>query len=225
MTGPAARSPYNGVKHWQLRDSMTTDETDNGWDSLAQDLGLESAPPPAERPAPPALVRASHRPAGPHRDPRPEIEQEAEDFGSGVSDESRERGALYDPGPETVVDHAADFEEVTDPLDEGLEGDEPAPHAEGGPEEGGKRRRRRRRRKKKGGAEEAADEEPARGGEAEEAAVVEEGEAPAELEGDEEDETAPSAMDEEMEAEAAQPRPEWHVMSWAELVAKLYRPG
>jgi hypothetical protein len=45
------------------------------------------------------------------------------------------------------------------------------------------------------------------------------------LEGDDEDGVAPTAVDEEMEAEVTQARPEWHVMSWAELVSKLYRPG
>jgi hypothetical protein len=32
-------------------------------------------------------------------------------------------------------------------------------------------------------------------------------------------------VDEEMDAEAARPRPEYHVMTWNELVSKLYRPG
>lgn len=207
---------------------MSTDDTDNGWDALADDLGIQ-APPPTERPAPAAPVRPPHRPSAAHRDPRPEIEQEADDFGSGVADDPRSRAALYDPGPETVVDHAADLEETTDPLDDGSEGDEPRAHDEGPAEDGGKRRRRRRRRKKKGGgpdtaadAESVADESEA---DDEEATTVEEGEAPAPLEGDDDEETAPSAVDEEMDAEAARPRPEWHVMSWAELVSKLYRPG
>ncbi len=203
---------------------MSTDDTDNGWDSLAEDLGIQS-PPPAEKPKLAAPTRASHRPVGAHRDPRPEIEQEADDFGSGVTETPRP-AALYDPGPETVVDHAADLEETTDPLDEGLEGDEPAGQGEGPTDEGGKRRRRRRRRKKKGGGPDGgAEEEPAAGEAEEEAATVEEGEAPAEVEGDDDEEAAPSAVDEEMEAEAAQPRPEWHVMSWNELVSKLHRPG
>jgi ribonuclease E len=205
---------------------MTTDDTENGWDALAEDLGVQSSA-STDKPPPAAPARAPHRPASPHRDPRPEIEQEADDFGSGVTEDAGS-GALYDPGPETVVDHAADIEETTDPLDEGLEGDEPAPREEGTQEEGGKRRRRRRRRKKKGGATDAAAEEEPAAGETEageEAATVEEGEAPAELEGDDEDATAPSAVDEELDAEASQPRPEWHVMSWAELVSKLYRPG
>ncbi len=34
-----------------------------------------------------------------------------------------------------------------------------------------------------------------------------------------------SAMEEEMEGEAVGPRHEWHVMTWADLVSKLYRPN
>ena len=208
---------------------MSTDDTDNGWDALADDLGIQT-PPPAEKPTAPTPARTSRRAVPTHRDPRPEIEQEADDFGSGVAEDPRSRAALYDPGPETVVDHAADIEETTDPLDDGSEGDEPPSHDEGPPEEeGGKRRRRRRRRRKKGGGMDGgAESGPAsEGGETEdeEVATVEEGEAPAPLEGDDDEEAAPSAMDEEMDAEAARPRPEWHVMSWAELVSKLYRPG
>jgi ribonuclease E len=206
---------------------MSTDETENGWDALAENLGIESSA-PVEKPAPTAPARVSHRPAATHRDPRPEIEQEAEDFGSGVSDDPRSREALYDPGPETVVDHAADIEEASDPLDDGAEGDEPAGRDEGVADEGGKRRRRRRRRKKKGGAPEGGVETepvPVAADSDDEETTVEEGEAPAELEGNDDDEVAPSAVDEEMEAEAAHPRPEWHVMSWAELVSKLYRPS
>src|SRR5262249_60929376 len=125
--------------------------------------GGARSPPPPEQPPPAPPARATHRPSSSHRDPRLEIEQEADDFGSGVTEDPRSE-ALYDPGPETVVDHAADIEETTDPLDEGLEGDEPAPREEGSSEEGVKRRRRRRRRKKKGGATDASpEEEPAAG--------------------------------------------------------------
>jgi hypothetical protein len=200
---------------------MTTDETDNGWDSLAEDLGITPPvpAPKAEKPAP------AHRPAAGHRDPRPEVEQEADDFASGLAAEPPSRAALYDPGPETVVDHAADLDDAVDVADDGAEGDEPAGTDEGEPGEGGKRRRRRRRRKKKGGGpDEAAEWEPV-GEEADEDATVEEGEAPAPLEGDDDEAAAPSAVDEEMDAEAAGPRPEWHVMSWNELVSKLHRPG
>ena len=212
---------------------MTTDDTDNGWDSLAEDLGVTPAAPApkAEKPAPAPRPRATQRAAS-HRDPRPEVEQEADDFASGLTAEPRGREPLYDPGPETVVDHAADVEETVDPADDGLEGDEPAGRDEGesgdGGEGGRKRRRRRRRRKKGAGPDGGADEgEPSseESDDDDESATVEEGEAPAPLEGDDDDESPHSAVDEEMEAEAAQPRPEWHVMSWNELVAKLHRPG
>jgi hypothetical protein len=33
-----------------------------------------------------------------------------------------------------------------------------------------------------------------------------------------------SAVDEEMEAEVTQPKPEWNVVSWVDLVATLHRP-
>jgi ribonuclease E len=206
---------------------MTTDDTDNGWDSLAEDLGVASPSqaPQAEKPS--SKSRTPQRPAPSHRDPRPEVEQEADDFASGLGAEPPARAALYDPGPETVVDHAADLEETVDPADDGVEGDEPTARDEGEAGEGGKRRRRRRRRKRKGGPGESAEGGSVTEETDEEAATVEEGEAPAPLENDDEDddEAAPSAVDEEMEAEAAQPRPEWHVMSWHELVSKLHRPG
>jgi hypothetical protein len=225
---------------------MSTEENDNGWDSLAEDLGLqrtEPAPKP-EKPAPSTPSRSAPRSAQvqSHRDPRPEVEQDAEDFGSGVTADPTPRPALYDPGPGALMEDADDLiaEEAAEPIDDGAEGDEPhEPVDEGLPqEEGGKRRRRRRRRRKKGGsADEAAPGGETTGGETtggetigeatedDEASGVEEGEAPAPFEGDDDEEAPHSAMDEEMEAEAAQPRPEWHVMTWNELVSKLHRPN
>ncbi len=206
---------------------MTTDDTDNGWDSLAEDLGLETGK-PAEAPEKPPASTPARRHAPAHHDSRPEIEQEAEDFGSGVAEELQPRAALYDPGSDVVVEETEEFAETgEEPLGEGVEGDEPVSREEGGPEEGGKRRRRRRRRRKKGGAPEAGAEPVDEAGETaeEDEATVEEGEAPAPLEGDDEEEPAHSAVDDEMEAEAARPRPEWHVMTWQDLVSKLYRPG
>lgn len=208
---------------------MTNDEPDNGWDSLAEDLGLEAtAPtPPPEKPR-----TAPSRRAPASRDPRPEIEPEADDFGSGVTAESPARAALYDPGPDAFAEEENEPADPTaEPEDEGPEGDEPLTGDGDSPEEGGKRRRRRRRRRKKGGAPDGAPEdgetadaaEPAP--EAAEAGAVEAGEAPAEFEGDDDDEAPPSLVDEEMDAEAARPRPEWQVMTWNELVSKLYRPG
>jgi ribonuclease E len=168
-----------------------------------------------------------------------DIEDEPDEFGAGVADpEPAMTGALYDPGPDVTA--GDDFEDAAaEPLDEEDEGDEVAGETEGGPEghDGGKRKRRRRRRRKKGGpgtsepAAEPADVgergEPVERGEPAEAedAVVEEGEAPAEVEGDDDEPAPPTAVDEELVAEAAGPRPEWHVMTWMELVSKLYRPN
>jgi hypothetical protein len=207
---------------------MTTDDTDNGWDSLAEDLGIEAPAPKAEKPEAAPPPRAARRPAAGPRDPRPEVEEEADDFGAGVAADARSRAALYDPGPEEVAEDAEEMGEAVEAAEDAIEGDEPPASDEEATEEGGKRRRRRRRRRKKGGAPEGGPEgEPAEAGEVadDEAATVEEGEAPAELEGDEDEDAPPSAVDEEMEAEAAGPRPEWHVMTWLELVSKLHRPG
>jgi hypothetical protein len=203
-----------------------TNENENGWDSLADELGIEpSKPTPhSEPPAKPKSEPARPAPRRPDRDPQPEIEQEAEDFGAGVVEEPfGSAETIYDPGAAPIED---DFEEPGPESYEDVHEGNEAPaesDAEGEGQEGGKRRRRRRRRKKKGGPE----------GEATPADVemsedqdVEEGEAPAEVEGDDEDDGAPpSAMDEELDEEVALPRQEWHVMTWAELVGKLHRPG
>jgi hypothetical protein len=212
---------------------MTTEEPDNGWESLAEEFGLETAKPEpkVETPAP---ARSAPRPAAtrPARATQPEIEEDADDFGAGVTEEPSGRAALYDPGPDTVSDDADDFDDsAPEPMeDEGEEspaaGDSSA-EGEGESEgEGGKRRRRRRRRKKKGapGAPED-DAEPTPADQAEEDSIVEEGEAPAEVESDDDEPAVPSAVEEELDAEAAGPQPEWHVMTWAELVSKLYRPN
>src|SRR5262245_2948771 len=207
---------------------MTTDDAENGWDSLAHEFGLEThtPAPKADRSEPPA----KGPPPRPARDPRPEIEGDADEFGAGVTDEPPRREAFYDPGPDAVVDDIEEFDDsAPEPMDDD-EGEGSAAAAEVDPEgEGGKRRRRRRRRKKKGSGG-AADKDTAETGEAllsaeQEDALVEEGEAPAEVEGDDDEPAPPTAVDEEMEAEAAGPRPEWHVMTWMELVSKLYRPS
>lgn len=202
---------------------MTTNEdNDSGWDSLADELGVEPTA-SAPKPAAPSSAPPPPRPA---RDPRPEIEGEADDFGAGIDDE-RSPGAMYDPGPEAVVDDSEDFDDsAPEPMDDDLLGDEPVPSdSESEPSEGGKRRRRRRRRRKKGGqgAPDAA-ETPA-DAEAIDDDTVEEGEAPAEVEDDEDETITPSAMEEELEEEVVRPRQEWHVMTWLELVSKLHRPG
>ena len=195
----------------------TNEENENGWDSLADELGIE---PTTSAPAPVKTPPTSPPPSRPARDPRPEIEGEAEDFGAGVV-EDRSDAAMYDPGPEEIADDSA-----PEPLEEDLLGDEPVP-SDSGPEatEGGKRRRRRRRRRRKGGQEEPETEETSAEAEPMDEDNVEEGEAPAEVE-DDDDEPAPqSAMEQELEEEVVRARPEWHVMTWLELVSKLYRPN
>ncbi|HKB05152.1 MAG TPA: hypothetical protein VKD90_23205 [Gemmataceae bacterium] len=207
---------------------MATNDTDNGWDSLAEEFGLEAAkePPKAEKPAPPQAARPA--PQRRARDPRPEVEGEADDFGSGLAPEPQlVHAPLYDPGPAALAEEYED-EVTAEPVQEAEEGEDDSPPTLEPVTDGGKKRRRRRRRRKKGGAPEAAEvepEAPSEAAEQEEDGGVEEGEAPAEVEGDDSEEATPSAVDEEMEAEAAVPRNEWHVMTWHELVAKLYRPG
>src|SRR3954470_13357438 len=123
---------------------MTTDDTDNGWDSLGEDLGLEAPPPKAEKPAPAEPARPARRPAAGHRDPRPEVEEEADDFGAGVTANPPSRAALYDPGPEAVAEDAEEMDEAVEATEDAVEGDEPPARDEGAPDDGGKRRRRRR---------------------------------------------------------------------------------
>jgi hypothetical protein len=204
-----------------------TNENDSGWDSLADELGIEPAKsnPHAEPPAKPKPEPARPAPRRPERDPRPEIEQEADDFGAGVVEEQiGSAETIYDPGAGPVED---DIEEPgAETYEDVHEGYEPPGESEpeGEGQEGGKRRRRRRRRRKKGGPE--SEEAPADVEMTEGETDVEEGEAPAPVEGDDDDEVAPpSAMEEELEEEVAQQRPEWHVMTWMELVGKLHRPG
>ena len=198
---------------------ITPDEFESGWDFLADDLGLSGdktetsaakAEPPAEKPAPkPATSRPAPKPA-----PR---EEEEADFGGGIAESApHSEGAMFDPGPDAVADEDEEF---------GAEEPDAESTEDGEGQDGGKRRRRRRRRRKKGpGGPEASEGTVEEAGE--ETASVEEGEAPGEIESDDDDEEeTPSAMEEELEAEAVVQRQEWHVMSWMELVAKLYRPN
>src|SRR5215212_2009279 len=118
---------------------MTTEDTDNGWDSLAEDLGLETPPPTpkAEKPAPAEPPRPARRRAAGHRDPRPEVEEEADDFGAGVPASPPSRAALYDPGPEAVAEDAEEMDEAVDTMEEAVEGDEPPARDEGSADEAG----------------------------------------------------------------------------------------
>jgi len=108
---------------------MTTDDADNGWDSLAQEFGLPtSAPSPdADRPEP---AKSPARPPAPRpaRDPRPEIETEADDFGAGVTDEPSRREAFYDPGPDAVADDTEEFDDAgPELLEDEIEDTSPLP--------------------------------------------------------------------------------------------------
>jgi hypothetical protein len=193
------------------------DESDSGWDFLADDLGIadktETPPAKAEAQAERPATRPTSRPA-PRLAPPPE--EESDDFGLGIAEEpALVQGAMFDPGPDEVADEGEDLAGDSDDGDEvaGEEGTETGA-------DGVKRRRRRRRRKKKGGPAEPAV------AEAEDESVVEEGEAPEEVESDDDDEeVAPTALEEELEAEVVGVRQEWHVMTWAELVSKLHRPN
>lgn len=174
------------------------DDLDNSWDNLADDLGID------EKPAAPVPEVTDS-----HDDADADDEFDGDDTGD-----------------------AGDTEETTAPG-----------HAEEG--EGKKKRRRRRRRRKKGGAPaegaapvgEVATEPVANGdsgefaaiADAEDDQIVEEGEAPDEINqnGDEDDENdvIHSAVDEEMTQAGKDQRQEWKVMSWADLIGKLYRPN
>jgi hypothetical protein len=206
---------------------MTNNDEDKGWDTLAEEFGLEpgeAAPPPAKAetpPPPPRPARPAPAPRPARPEPKPEPEDEGDDFGGFVAEPPAPPAALYDPGPEEVVDEADDLEDADAGDDEGPEGEPGGDETEAGK----KKRRRRRRRKKKGPDAPTVAGEPAGAGEAPAEDEVEEGEAPAEFEGDGENEPAQSAVDEEMDEEAAGPAPVWNVMTWTELVGKLYRPN
>src|SRR5947207_566869 len=124
---------------------MTTDDSETGWDSLAEEFGLEAdkSAPKSEKPAPAPAKRAP-RPAPTRPAPRPaDVEDEADEFGAGVAEPEPVRGALYDPGPDEMVGDDSD-DAAPESLDEEDEGEEVAGETEGGPEgqDGGKRKRR-----------------------------------------------------------------------------------
>jgi len=131
-----------------------TNENENGWDSLADELGIEpSQPAPhAEHSAKPKSEPARPAPRRPERDPRPEIEQEADDFGAGVVEERLGSSeTIYDPGAGPVDDESEEpGPESYEDVHEGYETPGES-ESEGEGEEGGKRRRRRRRRRKRAG--------------------------------------------------------------------------
>ena len=202
------------------------DPLDSGWDTLAEEFGLEeqapkTAPAPKAEAGPKPLKKTAAKPAV-------EFDEGDDTFGAGI-DESpapRASAALFDPGPDHIehdLEEADDTigeaaEELPDPEDEGEVGE--AGEGSEATEEGGqKKKRRRRRRRKKGGS---SSDPAVEGKKADEAEEVEEGEVAADVDSDEEEEPT-SALDEELIEEG--PRPEWKVMTWNELVGKLYRPS
>ena len=215
------------------------DDDFSHWDSLADELGLDSKPAQPAHPKPIETVKPtpSARPVSPAEvkqptvQPKPTPEPEVE-------------------SPPPVAEEADALESADTVLDEEASGESEGGEAETAEEGEGKgRRRRRRRRKKKGGGETPAAGGPTQGEDASAVPpplnkpaptskavpavppVVETSrvelldDAPEELE-DEGDNKAEmtSAMDEELTEETARPNPEWKVVSWTELVGSLYRP-
>jgi hypothetical protein len=231
---------------------MMTDSTEPGWDDLAKDFGLDDTA-TAPSPAAEASAEPRTRDAKPFYQGRPKVKPvhnpepvaEDGDFGTEIGDAPE---PMFDPGPDEVVDAETGSDDFGDEPE--TEGGEPA--SEGGEpgQEGKKKRRRRRRKKKKGpgdGTEAVAS--PEGKGVAEGSPDGDEGEpvaaaaarnddeddeddatsdAPQAIdEGDDDDDDGPmaSAVDEEMDYAASLPKQEWKVVTWNELVSKLYRPN
>jgi hypothetical protein len=223
------------------------------WDDLAAELGLEPAkaktpPPPSKQPpAEEGPVRAEELP-----EPEPEPEDQVEGFPritGGLTSDVAPAVVIEDPASGYAVVVSID-ENVPSPPDESDEildapdevafddgGEEGAETPEGTPERTGRRRRRRRRKKSRddgtpaaegvmsemnGGdldesAEELMDDDDESGG-----LDAPEGAGPVEVAEDKP--AVPAAIEEELEAEVAEPQPQWNVVSWTDLVATLYRP-
>ena len=206
------------------------------WDSLATELGIDSAapakpalvappaakhvPPPTPVPPPPPVKKAEvvvERPAVFIPEPMPKIASD-DTFGADLDDEKS--------GDDTVMEDGPEVSEDDQPTGDGTVG-------EAG-KEGDVRKRRRRRRRKKGPGESApVGSEEADGTEIEPPEVMAEespaeivGEAAAELddEFDGDERAAPATLDAELEDNSTEPLPEWKVMAWTDLLATLYRP-
>jgi len=221
------------------------------WDDLAAELGLEPAKaetPPLPSKQPPA----EEGPVRVEELPEPEPEDQVEGFPritGGLTSDVAPAVVIEDPasGYAVVVsidEHSPSQPDENDEIleapdevafdDGGEEGTEPA---EGTPERTGRRRRRRRRKKSRDDgtppAEEAMNE--AIGAELDESAedlmddedtagASEAFEAAGPVEVAEDKPAVPAAIEEELEAEVAEPQPQWNVVSWTDLVATLYRP-
>jgi hypothetical protein len=209
---------------------MTEPASDDGWDELARELGVEKSAP--SRNSPPAADYAAPPTASDDEDPGYEVVPDDVPLeGEALSDDSEQ--------------------------DEGEEGEGEATGGEGQPEEGqpgtGRKRRRRRRRRKKGGAAAGATPEgtadAANGGDAPEAEAEDEpagsyGAAvrparaprpapaevverePEEFAADEEESAAVTlAAEEDTGGEMLRDLiANWNVPSWGEIIGGLYRP-
>jgi ribonuclease E len=186
--------------------------SDDDWDDLARELGVDkSAPPPA--PQAPDMVER-------------QVEAEIVEPHHGL-DERLEEEVVAEGEPESAAD-----EEFA----EGEEGSstEGESAGEGQPGTGRKRRRRRRRRRKGGVAPEGAEAgetgEAAEGEEEEEgvAAVVEdepEAEAEEGFASEDEVEFSPLAAEEDTASDVLRDLiANWTVPSWDDIVGGLYRP-
>jgi hypothetical protein len=219
------------------------------WDDLAAELGLEPAQRPAASPTP-KQPPAEEEPVRAAQPRAPEPEDEIEDFPritGGLTSDVAPAVVIEDPasGYAVVVSIDEHLPSQSDEDDEILEAPDEVAFDEGGADEGTEPaaegtqertgRRRRRRRRKKSRDESGLIAEGATGGELDESAedLGDEDEAPgsdeaAEAPGPEEvadDKPAvPAAIEEELEADVAEPQPQWNVVSWTELVATLYRP-
>jgi hypothetical protein len=225
MVGSFRIISIESVVTFSEANSMTdNDPLDSGWDTLAEEFGLaDQTPKGAPTPKSEAAPKLAKKPAA---KPPVEFDEGDDSFGAGIDDTSSPNPtvAMFDPGPDHIehdleeddaIGEAA--EELPDPEEEGEVGE--AGESVEATEEGGqkKKRRRRRRRKKGSGSSDAT----AEGKKVEEADDSEEDEASADIDGDDDEPT--SALDEVLVEEG--PRPEWKVMTWNELVGKLYRPS
>jgi hypothetical protein len=214
-------------------------EEESSWDSLADDLGL----PPISESKSKAVAPREQPPESPKMSVVEVVVPPSRDTSVLVESPGHVTVSVTvhaDPSPaETpvveIVDTRTNSDDVptAEVLDE--EGDDEEETADGEAPRGKKRRRRRRRGRR--GNENA---EAAEGGATEaarEAEVIVDELAPTQTETEVEVEDAPemneeteetaeplSAVDEEMEAEVTQPKPEWNVVSWVDLVATLHRP-
>jgi len=221
------------------------------WDDLASELGLEPAkaetPPLASK-----QPSAEEEPLRAEEPTEPEPEDQVEEFPRitrGVTSDVAPAVVIEDPasGYAVVVSIDENAPSSPDENDEILEapdevafddgGEEGAEQAEGTPERTGRKRRRRRRKKSRDNGTPAAEEamSEASGAELDESAedlmddedtagASEAFEAAGPVEVAEDKPAVPAAIEEELEADVAEPQPQWNVVSWTDLVATLYRP-